>query len=68
MDDEDGWIFYGHGSMHDLDVHHPEPRLWFAKSVSRNAAEALSRRPEPKRHPIGFHHPHPGKPGNQGAC
>ena len=54
--DDFPWIG-GQGSVHDLrDNQEPEPRLWFAKSVSRNAAVALAKKPaEPKRNPIGFH-------------
>lgn len=43
----------GQGSLHSLDSQEREPRLWFAKSVSKAAAIALHRE-EPRPQPIGF--------------
>lgn len=59
-DDDDIWSpFLGFGSVGDLrDADEPEPRLAGLKSVSPAAARALQRkRPQPTRHPCGFHRP-----------
>jgi hypothetical protein len=57
--DDDGWIFYGHGSTHDLSAASEDPRnprLAGLRSVSYAAACAMKRRPpEPATNPIGFH-------------
>ncbi len=57
MDDE--WsIFLGFGSCHDLrDAGRPDHRFWQLRSTSKAAAAAYSRKPEPRRKPIGFHRP-----------
>jgi len=49
-------VYGGQGSLHDLNSDGPEPRLWFAKSVSKQAALAYDKKPEPVR-TIGFHRP-----------
>lgn len=50
-------VIGGQGSLHDLNSDGPEPRLWFAKSVSPQAARALATKPPATIHPIGFHRP-----------
>lgn len=45
------------GSLHDLHDDREEPRLWFAKSVSKAGAIALQRPPTSDRAPVGFHSP-----------
>lgn len=58
---DDGWLDFpvilGQGSLHDLSEPDPRnPRLAGLKSVSWAGACGL-RKPEAKRHPIGFHKP-----------
>lgn len=69
--EDDGWIFYGHGSTHDLaqdDSDPRNPKLAGLKSVSYAAAVAM-RRDEPAEEPapMGFHIPAP-QPQLRGAC
>jgi hypothetical protein len=50
-------VILGQGSLHDLNENDPRnPKLAGLKSVSYAGACGL-RKPEPKRHPIGFHRP-----------
>lgn len=57
--DWDEFPYYGgQGSVHDLrDADRPEPRLWFAKSVSKAAAIALDHPVKVKQRRIGFRVP-----------
>lgn len=63
MDDDEGWIFYGHGSTHDLrDRDEPQttPRLHGLRSVSKAAMWAMHKEPKmraPRKRPIGFRIP-----------
>jgi hypothetical protein len=57
MDDDwlDFPVILGQGALHDLSDADPRnPRLIGFKSVSYSAACSI-RKPEPKRHSIGFH-------------
>lgn len=53
MDEDEGWIFYGHGSMHELndrdEPHQPRPRLEGLKSVSKAAMWAMHQEAPAKR-------------------
>lgn len=44
----------GLGTVHDLNADKPTPALWNCKSVSKAAAIAIDKKPEPLRNPIGF--------------
>lgn len=57
--DWDEFPYYGgQGTVHDLrDAEGREPRLWFAKSVSKAAAIALHEEPRVKQRRIGFRLP-----------
>ena len=63
MDDDGDWIFYGHGSTHDLsdrETYSTTPRLAGLRSVSKAAAQAMHKEPRmraPRRRPIGFRIP-----------
>lgn len=57
MDWDDFPVILGFGSVHDMAEADPRnPRLVGFKSVSYAGACGL-RKPEPQRHPIGFHRP-----------
>lgn len=57
--DWDEFPYYGgQGTVHDLrDAEGREPRLWFAKSVSKAAAIAMHEEPRIKKRRIGFRLP-----------
>jgi hypothetical protein len=56
---EDDFPYYGgQGAVHDLrDADQPEPRLWFARSVSKAGAIALAKPVKVKQRRIGFRLP-----------
>lgn len=54
--DDDIPIILGFGSTHEMRDHDDgEPSMWRFKSVSKAAAKAYAKRPEPQQRLVGFH-------------